>query len=58
MKKYDPNNFVIDHVFDRLKKKFKKKEKKKKKDKPFEVPSETTGSEPINHDNECYTIII
>lgn len=70
-KKYDPNNFVIDHVFARIDKAYKKMAKKKEKEAKdiiegifAEEPNIKEQTEPINNpeketnDNKYYTIKI
>lgn len=72
-KKYDPNNFVIDHVFTRIDKAYKKLEKKQEKEAKEIIEGifcdeEDTNiieqAEPINNpeketdNNQYYTIHI
>ena len=60
MKKYDPNNFVIDHVFGALDKLYKKRAKKEKEKEEAEklenITNEKISDEP--NGNEYYTIEI
>ena len=72
-KKYDPNNFVIDHVFARIDKAYKKLAKKQEKEAQeiidgifAEEETPNTKIQPELNDNSdcyidengCYTIII
>ena len=60
-KKYDPNNFVIDHVFARIDKAYKKLAKKQKKEAEDIIENIYAEEEPntktqpeLNNNSDCY----